>query len=123
MSAIEQEKFYEIHLNKQNEIMISIHKKDGKPNAPVLLYDGGEHALLYRTKSQTILLDFIAPEARPYLFKSKSIFISETENYQVVDGYEVPCRQVKNLPLDKNGVSPLLNKEQASQIDDRDLYK
>ena len=63
----QQESFYELHLNKNDEVMISIHAKDGVPKSPVLLYDGGAHALLYRTPEQSILLDFIHPDARPCL--------------------------------------------------------
>ena len=42
----EQESFYEVHLNKYDELMISMHAREGEPNSPVLIYDGGDHALL-----------------------------------------------------------------------------
>ncbi len=119
----EQESFYEIHLNKNNELMISLRARDLEPQTPVLIYDGGDHALLYRTPQSSVLLDFIHPEARPYLFKAAEVLIAETKNYQVVREYRAACRQVKNLPIDNKAVKPLLDKTDAALIDERNLYK
>ena len=119
----QQESFYELHLNKNDEVMISIHAKDGNPKSPVLLYDGGAHALLYRTPEQSILLDFIHPDARPCLARPESVLIAEASDYKVVREYSAKCRHVKNLPLDEASVRPLLDREQAEQTDERNLYK
>ncbi|MBR1945173.1 MAG: hypothetical protein IJ846_02625 [Alphaproteobacteria bacterium] len=119
----EQESFYEVHLNKYDELMISMHAREGEPNSPVLIYDGGDHALLYRTPQSSVLLDFIHPEVRPYLLKANQVLIAETKNYQVTREYTAVCKRVKNLPIDENGIKPLLSKEEAEQIDERNLYK
>lgn len=119
----EQESFYEIHLNKYNELMISLHARNPEPESPVLIYDGGNHALLYRTPGSSVLLDFIHPEVRPYLLKAEQVLIAETQNYQIVREYTVVCRRVKNLPIDNAAVKPLLDKQDAAQIDERNLYK
>lgn len=119
----QQESFYELHLNKNDEVMISIRAKDGNPKSPVLLYDGGAHALLYRTPEQSILLDFIHPDARPCLAQAESVLIAEAADYKVVREYSAKCRHVKNLPLDEASVKPLLDREQAKQTDERNLYK
>ena len=119
----EQESFYEVHLNKYDELMISIHAGKSEPASPVLIYDGGTHALLYRTPQSSVLLDFIHPDVRPFLLKAKQVLIAETKNYAVVREYTVPCKRVKNLPIDESGVKPLLNEEEAKQIDERNLYK
>ena len=119
----EQESFYEIHLNKYNELMISLRAKEDEPQSPVLIYDGGDHALLYRTPQSSVLLDFIHPEVRPVLLNAKKVLIAETKNYQVVREYTAVCKQVKNLPIDETIVKPLLDKEEARQIDERNLYK
>ncbi|MBR1778842.1 MAG: hypothetical protein IJ752_09720 [Alphaproteobacteria bacterium] len=119
----EQESFYEVHLNKFDELMISMHAREGEPQSPVLIYDGGDHALLYRTPHMSVLLDFIHPEVRPYLLKAKQVLIAETKEYQVAREYTAVCKRVKNLPVDGTGIKPLLNKEEAGQIDERNLYK
>lgn len=119
----EQESFYELHLNKRNEIMISVRARKETPSSPVLLYDGGDHALLYRTPENTVLLDFIHPAARSALFEASSVLIAEMQNFKVVREYNAVCRRVKSLPLDNESIAPLLNKEAAKQIDERHLYE
>ena len=119
----EQESFYEIHLNKYDELMISMRAREEDPDSPVLLYDGGDHALLYRTPQTTVLLDFIHPDVRPHLLNARQVLIAETKDYQVAREYMVACKHVKNLPIDETGVKPLLEKDEAKQIDERDLYK
>lgn len=118
-----QESFYELHLNKSDEVMISLRSREGDPASPVLLYDGGEHALLYRRPEQSVLLDFIHPEARPYLLACDKVLIAETKDYAVEREYTAVCRHVKSLPLDQASVKPLLSEEEAKQIDERNLYK
>ena len=119
----EQESFYEIHLNKHDELMISLHARSQEPQSAVLIYDGGDHALLYRTPESSVLLDFIHPDVRPYLLKADRVLIAETQNYQVVREYTAVCRRVKNLPIDNTAIKPLLDKQDALQIDERNLYK
>ncbi len=119
----EQESFYEIHLNKYDELMISLRTREPEPKSAVLIYDGGDHALLYRTPESSVLLDFIHPDVRPYLLKAKQVLIAETKDYRIVREYTVSCRRVKSLPLDNAIVKPLLNEQDASQIDERNLYK
>lgn len=119
----EQESFYEVHLNKYDELMFSIHAGEEEPSSPVLLYDGGPHALLYRTPQASVLLDFIHPEVRPYLLNAKQVLIAETKDYKVTREYMVSCKHVKNLPIDESGIKPLLSEDEAKQIDERNLYK
>jgi len=119
----EQESFYEIHLNKYNELMISLRARTPDPRSAVLIYDGGNHALLYRTPESSVLLDFIHPDVRPYLLKADQVLIAETQNYQVVREYTAVCRRVKNLPVDNASVKPLLDEQNAARIDERNLYK
>jgi len=119
----EQESFYEIHLNKRGQLMISLRARDSEPSSPVLIYDGGDHALLYRTPESSVLLDFIHPDARAHLARAKSVLIAETRNYRVAREYTAACRFVKSLPIDAGAIKPLLDKAQAEQIDERNLYK
>ena len=119
----EQESFYEVHLNKNNELMISLRAREDEPESPVLIYDGGDHALLYRTPQSSVLLDFIHPDVRPYLLDAKQVLIAETKEYQIAREYTVTCKRVKNLPIDEAGVKPLLGKDEAKRVDERDLYK
>lgn len=121
--TVQQESFYEVHLNKNGDIMISMHAREPEPTSAVLIYDGGEHALLYRTPESSVLLDFIHPEVRPYLLQAKQVLIAEAQNYTVVREYMATCRRVKSIPVDPAAIKPLLDKEEAQSIDERNLYK
>ena len=118
-----QESFYEIHINSSDEVMISIHARESEPDSPVILYDGKDHALLYRTPENAVLLDFIHNDAREALFQAKSVLVAEMKDFKAVREYVAACRHVKNLPLDEKSVKPLLSREEAKEIDDRDLYR
>lgn len=119
----EQESFYEVHVNKNNELMISIRARDVLPSSPLILYDGGEHALLYRTPENAVVLDFLHPEVRRLLQKASSVLIAEVKEGKVLREFYAPCRQVKNLPLDRKTLKPLLSRSDALKIDERNLYQ
>ena len=53
----EQEGRYDILENNAGEIMIIIKYREGGPENPRLVYDGGAVALLYRSRESAILLD------------------------------------------------------------------
>lgn len=103
----EQEDFYEAFLNKHNEIMFAIAFRDSTPIDAKILYDGGEHALLYREPEKAILLDFLAPEIRKPLKKCTEVLISEVTAFKVEREYNVPVKIVKKLPLDKENIASL----------------
>ena len=123
MKKPEQESFYEVHVNKDDELMISIHARDSEPSSPVILYDGGAHALLYRTPDSVVLLDFLHPAVRECLKAAKSVLMAEVRQGDVFREYAVPCRFVKNLPLDLSAVKPMLDRKDAAKLDERNLYK
>jgi hypothetical protein len=104
MGKVVQENFYEAFLNDDDEIMFAIASRESEPEKPQLIYDGGEHAILYRNKGNTIVMDFLHPDIRPYLSKAQTILISEVNETEVVREYEVFKKQVKNIPLSENSV-------------------
>ena len=100
----EQEDFYEAFLNKHNEIMFAIAFRESPPEDAKIIYDGGEHALFYRSPDKTIILDYIHPEIREPLKNSSNVLISEVTSFKVEREYDVPVKIVKQLPLDKEAV-------------------
>ena len=98
-SGPEQEGYYDILQNGAGDILISIRAREGEPEDPRLVYDGGKHALLYRSNGFSITLDFIHPEARVPLSKVESVLIVEFDNENVVREYDVPLRMVKKIPI------------------------
>ena len=69
---------------------------------PKLVYNGGEHALLYRNEHQTVILDYIHPAVRKALRKQKQVLIVETNEGAVVREYMCGVACLKNTPMPKN---------------------
>ena len=55
---------YDMLQNAAGEILIIIEYREGGPENPRLVYDGGEQALLYRSRESAFMLNSIAREAR-----------------------------------------------------------
>ncbi|MGD9639345.1 MAG: hypothetical protein AB7U85_09865 [Alphaproteobacteria bacterium] len=96
---------YAILVNDDDEVMISMASKLNDPENPRIIYDGGDHALYYRTPLETILLDYINPEVREALQKVKILLVAEVEideerrDGEVIRAFDVPLQMVKKLPL------------------------
>ena len=97
----EQEFSYNILQNDAGEMMIAIKARDGEPVKPIIVYDGKEHALLYRDPGHTIILDYIHPDARPLIAIANEIMIAEFSGENWKRDYTVPVRMVKMIPLAK----------------------
>ncbi len=94
----EQEDSYDIVENNAGEIMIIIKYRDGGPENPRFVYDGGALALLYRSRESAILLDNIDERARQPLKSVETILLVELDGNDVAREYDVPTRIVKDLP-------------------------
>ena len=92
----EQEGRYDILQNGAGEILIIIKYREGGPENPRLVYDGGAQALLYRSRESAVLLDAINMAARQPL-KSDEVLMVEIEDDDVAREYKVPVRIVRSL--------------------------
>ncbi|MDR1581236.1 MAG: hypothetical protein LBS35_12845, partial [Synergistaceae bacterium] len=81
-------------------------EKDGEAKKPTIIYDGGPHAILYRNKEQTVLLDYLDEQAREPLTKIKQVLVAEfkEDGETFVREYDVPVKQMKQLPLPSEGI-------------------
>lgn len=104
------EEFYDILQNSAGELLICIKARESAPEEPKIVYDGGNHALLYRNSGLSIMLDFIHQAAREPLFKAKSVLMVEFRNNEVVIEYEVPIKIVKKMPISSENMPLLKNK-------------
>jgi hypothetical protein len=98
---IEIENSYDILQNKTGDIMFSVLEREGEPDTPKLVYDGGEHALLCRNGGHTVILDYINPNIRPSLTKTKEVLIAEHpkgDKKNFVREYVAVVNIVKRLP-------------------------
>ena len=94
---VAEESRFDILQNEEGEILIIINSFAGGPENPRFVYDGGETALLYRTKENTVVFNAIPQDARLPLKSVTSMLIVEVENEDVAREYTVPVRLVKDI--------------------------
>jgi hypothetical protein len=88
---------YDMLQNAAGEILIIIEYREGGPENPRLVYDGGEQALLYRSRESAFMLNSINNEARMPLKSVNEVLMVEIENDDVAREYKVPVRVVRSL--------------------------
>ena len=88
---------YDILQNAAGEILIIIKYHKGGPENPRLVYDGGDTALLYRSRESAVFLDGINDKARGPLKSVDEILMVEVEGDDVAREYKVPVRVIKSL--------------------------
>lgn len=92
-----QEGRYDILQNAAGEILVIINYHEGGPENPRLVYDGGDTALLYRSRESAVLLENLNEKARAPLKSVDEVLMVEVENDDVAREYIVPVRIIKNL--------------------------
>lgn len=92
-----QEGRYDILQNAAGEILIIIKYHEGGPENPRLVYDGGDAALLYRSRESAVLLDEINEKARKPLKSVNEVLMVEVEHDDVAREYKVPVRIISSL--------------------------
>jgi len=89
---------YSILENAKGEIMVMMSSvREGKPENPRFIYDGGEVALLYRNEESSVALRGIDEVARKSLKKVSEVLIVEVLNDDVEREYFAPVRFVENV--------------------------
>lgn len=96
-SESQKEGQYDILQNSVGEILIIIQYRNGGPENPRLVYDGGDQALLYRSRESAVMLDAIHVDARKSLKSVNEVLMVEIEDDDVAREYKVPVRVVKSL--------------------------
>ena len=88
---------YEILQNGKGKILILIKARQGGPDNPRIVYDGGSEALLYRSRESSLMLKEISQEARKPLSSADEVLVVETDGDEVHREYVVPMRIVRDL--------------------------
>lgn len=83
--------------NAAGEILLIIKSRQGGPENPRFVYDGGSKALLYRSRESALVLNNIENDARNPLKTVDELLVVEVENDDVAREYMVPVRIIKNL--------------------------
>lgn len=92
---------YAIQPTKEGIFVLEIPSSDTKTDLPTLIYDNGEHALLYRNQESGMVLDYIHPKVRNDLYNAKEVAVCEydLEKDEVSDFYRIPVQQVPNIAV------------------------
>ncbi len=99
--SIIQEKQYVVMTDKEGRVIICISEKNMEPENPMILYDGKEHAMFYRRRGQTVMLDYINKDMQQTVYNSKHVFVVELKDPKHASRtYIVPIKQVSHLPLE-----------------------
>ena len=95
-----QEKNYFILAVDKNRLVFAITARDTSEQMPVILYDGGKHALFYRNREETIALDYLDDRAKPLLLTGQNVAFAEInpETEQMVRQYPTLVKIVDKLP-------------------------
>lgn len=99
---VEKEEAYVIMPTTEEELVFAISVKDEDPIDPVLLYDGGEHALLYRSSTDVVILDYLPEKIRERMDNIDKAYIVEIDYRvkKIKQDYEALVELVKEYPLD-----------------------
>ena len=93
----EYDKKYEILRNGAGEILIIIGYRQGGPDNPRVVYDGGSAGLLYRNRESSVFLTNVADEARQPIQYADKVTIAEIEGDEVIREYFAPVRLIKDM--------------------------
>ena len=98
--SIIQEKQYVVMTDKENRVIVCISEKDMEPENPMILYDGKDHAMFYRRRGQTVMLDYINKEMQQTVYNAPQVFVVELKDPKhAVRTYVVPIKKVANIPM------------------------
>ena len=100
MTEYTTEKKYVVAADENNELYIFISAKKDHPDNPRIIYDGYDHAVFLRQPEERIILDYINPEIRSELRKSKRIIMVETILENIKESYYVDMQIVDKIPVD-----------------------
>lgn len=99
MPGYKTENNFVIAEGSDGDLYFFLNAKNNHPNEPKIIYDGKDHALLLRSPEECIILDYINPEIRDKLRKSKEVVVVETLLDNIKESYFTPLQIVDSIPL------------------------
>ncbi|MDR1694225.1 MAG: hypothetical protein LBR70_03415 [Lactobacillaceae bacterium] len=87
----------------KGQLYVFMEAKGENLEAPHIVYDGKEHAILFMNESSGVILDYINPEVRKKLANSREVVVVETILEDVKKTYYASMKFVKELDFDFSG--------------------
>lgn len=88
----------------RGELYFLLRPKKDEPCRPYIVYDGFDHAVFVRNSEQKIILDYINPEVRDKLRKSREVFVIESIQDNIKEVYPARMQMVEKIPVDWNKI-------------------
>lgn len=94
---MQQEEHYKVIISNEGILVFMIKSRPSEPVRPFLLYDGGPHATLYRSESETVALDYLDQRLPPILEEAEKVLIFELDDEieDLLRTYEAPVKHIK----------------------------
>lgn len=88
---------YQVMISTDNKVLFLIKPQEGEPLNPYIVYDGSDHAFLYRHPRHVLLLDYLDSKVIPYLRKATEAIVIEAdqEKDEVYCDYRVKIKHEK----------------------------
>lgn len=101
---MQQEEHYKTIITNEGILIFMIKFRPSEPVRPFLLYDGGPHATLYRSESETVALDFLDERLPPILNEASKVLIFELDDEieDLLRSYEAPIKHIKRNTFVEN---------------------
>ena len=94
---MEHARSYQVIISSDNKVVFLIKPQDGEVLRPYIVYDGSDHAFLYRHPRHVLLLDFLDAKIIPYLKNANEAIIIEADQEKdiVYQDYTVKIKHEK----------------------------
>ncbi len=95
---------YQVILSDQNIPVFILNDGMSEPKNPIILYDGGQHATLFRSDDDVVLIDYIPKEIVSVLQNIDWVVVMEKNHDQndIIRDYKVYLKKIKNNPFIDN---------------------
>ena len=114
--VMKQEAGYFVVRSGKGELFFILQAQSVKPSSPEkakVVYDGGEHALLYRDTNETIILDFVPEEVKQDLERQKVVNVMECSAEDIVlMEYSADVEMVEKMPEFNLAITELSKKQE-----------
>ncbi len=88
---------YQILKHPDNDLILVLDPQPSEPDGPMLIYDGGDTALLFHSWDNSVKLKNLTPEVAFDLKNAKIIYVFEVSDGQFIREYTAPVRIVRDV--------------------------
>ena len=88
---------YKILKDKDNNLILVINPQNDEPDGPMLIYDGGDTALLFHDWGNSLRLKELSSDASQELMNASNIEVVEMSGGDIAREYTAPVKIVRDV--------------------------